>query len=45
LQNFTNTKTSFDYKAYKEENYDTLATLLEKNIDIDSIISEMHIIS
>ncbi|WP_024771427.1 cobyric acid synthase [Aquimarina macrocephali] len=44
LQNFTNTKTSFDYKAYKEENYDKLAALLEKNIDIDSIISEMHTI-
>ncbi|WP_101450613.1 cobyric acid synthase [Aquimarina sp. MAR_2010_214] len=44
LQNFTNTKTSFDYKAYKEENYDKLAALLEKSIDLDAIISEMHTI-
>lgn len=44
LQNFTNTKTSFDYKAYKDENYNRLASLLEENIDLDSIISEMHTI-
>lgn len=42
LQQFTNTKTSFDYTAYKEENYDKLARLLEENMDIDCIISEMQ---
>ncbi|WP_103865892.1 cobyric acid synthase [Aquimarina sp. I32.4] len=42
LKNFSTTKTSFDYKAYKEDNYDKLATLLEENIDINSIISKMH---
>lgn len=42
LQHFTNTKTSFDYTAYKEENYDKLARLLEENMDIDCIISEMQ---
>lgn len=43
LSNFSNKKTErpFDYKAYKEENYDALANLLEKHIDIEKIISEM----
>jgi len=43
LKNFSAKKSThnFDYKAYKEENYDKLAHLLEKNIDIDAIISEM----
>lgn len=45
LQNFTNTKTSFDYKVFKDENYNRLASLLEENIDLDSILSEMHTIS
>ena len=42
LQKFTNTKTSFDYTTYKEENYDKLASLLEENMDIDCILSEMQ---
>jgi len=43
LQGFSLKKTEkpFDYKAYKEENYNKLATLLEKHIDIETIISEM----
>ncbi|GGX05629.1 cobyric acid synthase [Aquimarina muelleri] len=44
LHDFTNKKTFFNYKAYKEENYDKLANLLEENMDIDSIIAEMHTI-
>jgi len=45
LQSFTNTKTLFDYTAYKEENYDRLASLLEETVHINAIISEMHTIS
>ncbi|MDY8136607.1 cobyric acid synthase [Aquimarina sp. 2201CG5-10] len=33
---------AFDYKTYKEDNYDKLAHLLEKHIDIEAIISEMQ---
>ncbi|KZS40625.1 cobalamin biosynthesis protein CobQ [Aquimarina aggregata] len=44
LKDFTAPKveTSFDYKAYKEENYNKLAALLEKHIDVEAIISEMQ---
>ena len=47
LQHFASakTRTPFDYKKYKEENYDKLAALLAKHIDIEVIISEMHYIS
>ena len=34
--------TTFDYKKYKEENYDKLAVHLESNLDIDYIIRQMH---
>lgn len=43
LKNFSNKKvTPFDYKAYKEENYDRLAKLLEKHIDTEAIFTEMQ---
>ncbi len=35
-------ETPFDYKAYKEENYDALAKLLERHIDMETIISKME---
>ncbi|NQX85831.1 MAG: cobyric acid synthase [Flavobacteriaceae bacterium] len=34
--------TTFDYKKYKEENYDKLAVHLESNLDMDYIIRQMH---
>lgn len=37
--------TTFDYAAYKEKNYDKLATLLNENIDIDAIINDMTLTS
>ncbi len=37
--------TTFDYKAYKEENYDKLADLLEEHLDIDAMVSEMQLLS
>ncbi|WP_109434057.1 MULTISPECIES: cobyric acid synthase [Aquimarina] len=47
LRNFSSEKleTNFDYKAYKEENYDKLANLLEKHINIEAIILEMQLTS
>ncbi|MCH2194823.1 cobyric acid synthase [Kordia sp.] len=37
------TDTTFDYKAYKEENYDKLAAHLTKHIAIDQIIKNMEL--
>lgn len=47
MKNFASdfSEAKFDYKAYKEENYNTLANLLEEHIDIEAIISEMQITS
>ncbi len=39
--NIKTTSNSFDYKAYKEANYDKLAEHLEKNIAIDVILNNM----
>ncbi len=44
LQEYTTAKAiPFNYKAYKEENYDKLATLLEEHLDINAIISQTQI--
>lgn len=40
--NITSTCKGFDYKAYKEENYNKLADHLEKHIDIDAILTNMN---
>lgn len=44
LSNFNTSTTSmeFDYKAYKEENYNKLADHLEKHIDIKAILNDMN---
>ena len=44
LQAYSSKKaaTPFDYNAYKDQNYDALAHLLETHIDITSIISKMQ---
>ncbi|WP_207893747.1 cobyric acid synthase [Tenacibaculum sp. M341] len=39
----TTSQTTFDYQAYKEENYDKLAAHLEKHIDIEAILKDMNI--
>ncbi len=36
--------TIFDYQAYKEENYDKLADLLEEHLDIEAMVSEMQLL-
>lgn len=43
LQDFSQEKVAFDYEEYKQENYDKLADLLEKTMDIDRIIKEMQV--
>ncbi|WP_408039309.1 cobyric acid synthase [Tenacibaculum amylolyticum] len=44
LKNFSieNTSETFDYKKYKEENYDKLAAHLVSNLDMDYIIAQMQ---
>ncbi len=44
LSTFTTetTQATFNYKAYKEKNYEKLADLLEAHLDIEAIISEMQ---
>ncbi len=44
LRDFSSLKKEmpFDYKAYKEENYDALAVLLETHIDMEAILSEIQ---